>query len=205
MKVTAIKQQIRREGRYSIFVDNEYVLSLSAQGLLDSKLVVGQELDETQIGDLKTAAETDKLYNDCLRYLSIRLRSVWEVEQYLKRKQASPALIESILNTLSNKNLLNDARFAELFVRDRQRLRPSSMSKLRQELILKHIDKEVISAVLNSEEEPMDERAALRAVISKARRQSRYHDDVKLMQYLSRQGFHYGDIKDAIAESNNEG
>jgi len=40
----------------------------------------------------------------------------------------------------------------------------------------------------------------LRELIAKKRQQSRYQDKLKLMQYLSRQGFGYGDIKTVLEE-----
>ena len=44
MKITDIKAQVRRAGRYSIFVDGKYAFSLSDTALLEQKLKLGQEL-----------------------------------------------------------------------------------------------------------------------------------------------------------------
>jgi SOS response regulatory protein OraA/RecX len=38
-------------------------------------------------------------------------------------------------------------------------------------------------------------------VIERKRRQTKYQDDTKLMQYLARQGFGYDDIKSALQNS----
>jgi SOS response regulatory protein OraA/RecX len=40
--------------------------------------------------------------------------------------------------------------------------------------------------------------SALKSTIEKKRRQSKYSDDLKLMQYLARQGYNYDDIKTAL-------
>jgi SOS response regulatory protein OraA/RecX len=45
-----------------------------------------------------------------------------------------------------------------------------------------------------------DEQSAIKTIIEQKRRQARYQDDLKLMQYLARQGFNYGDIKDALKD-----
>jgi SOS response regulatory protein OraA/RecX len=66
------------------------------------------------------------------------------------------------------------------------------------ELRKKHISNEIIEKAIGSE--PEDEQSALQTVIEKARRQTKYHDEQKLMQYLARQGFGYGDIKDALRQ-----
>lgn len=198
MKVTNIKQQIKRAGRYSIFIDGQYSFSLSAASLLDSKLAVGQDLSQQQVKEMEKLSSDDKLYDRVLNYLAIRPRTKWEITTYLQRKGASPALSDTILNKLSNSNLLDDKKFAEAFVSDRRLLRSASRRKLIQELRQKHVADEIIQAAVGNEAE--DEQVALRAVISSKRRQSKYQDNLKLMQYLARQGFNYGDIKAALAE-----
>ena len=196
MKITSIKQQAKRINRYSVFVDDKYVFSLSEIALLDSKLVNGQELTAVKVREFKKLSGEDKLYNQTLRYVAMRLRSRWEIEQYLSRKQASPALIEQILNKLSNISMIDDAKFAEAFVSSRRLLRPAPRRKIIAELRQKHVTGEVIEQVVGNDSS--DEQAALLAVIERKRRQNKYQDDLKLMQYLARQGFGYSDIKSAL-------
>ena len=57
---------------------------------------------------------------------------------------------------------------------------------------------EIIQRVIG--DEASDDTAALRAVIASKRRQAKYQDDLKLMQYLARQGFGYDDIKQALQD-----
>ena len=198
MKITAIKQQAKRADRYSIFVDGKYAFSLSESALLDSKLASGQDLIEGQLREFKQISADDKLHQQTLRYTALRPRSKWEVEFYLSRKQASPSLVESILNKLSNIGLIDDKKFAKAFVHDRRLLRPASRRKLINELRKKHLDDETIQEAVG--DDPQDEQAVLREVIARKRRQSKYHDTNKLMQYLARQGFNYGDIKAVLSE-----
>jgi len=196
MKITSIKQQVKRTDRYSIFVEGKYAFSLSDSALLDAKLAGGQEISKEQLSEYKQLSTDDKLYNLTLRYVAMRPRTKWEVETYLQRKNASPPLVELILNKLSNIDLLNDANFARAFVNDRNLLRPTSRRKIIAELRKKHVSGEVIEAVIG--QEGVDEQAALLSIIERKRRQMRYQDDLKLMQYLARQGFNYDDIKSAL-------
>lgn len=199
MRITAIKQQVKQKDRYSVFVDEKYAFSLSETALLESKLASGDELSAKQVSDFKKLSEDDKLYNQTLRYLALRPRSRWEIEFYLeKKKKASPGLTETILNKLSNIGLIDDEKFAKAFVSDRRLLKPTSRRKLVNELRKKHIANEIIEQAIGSEEE--DEQAALGEVIARKRRQSKYQDNEKLMQYLARQGFSYGDIKEALQQ-----
>ena len=195
MKISGIKQQLKQTDRYSIFVEGKYAFSLSESALLSSGLATGAELTKEQVNDFKRLSNEDKLYNRTLRYVALRPRSRWEVAFYLERKQASPALIEDILNKLSKLKFIDDETFAKTYVADRQLLRPASRRKMILDLKKKRVAEEIIQKVTE-----LDDHDALQAVIERKRRQPKYQDDLKLMQYLARQGFNYQDIKAALAD-----
>lgn len=197
MKITSIRQQVKRGDRYSIFVEGKYSFSLSESALLESKLISGQELTKQQVKEFKQLSNDDKIYNQALRYVAMRPRSRWEIEFYLNvKKKASPALVKSILNKLSNIGLIDDLKLARAYVSDRRLLRPTSRRKLIMELRKKRIADEIIEEAVGSDRG--DEYNALREVIERKRRQTKYQDDLKLMQYLARQGFNYDDIKNEL-------
>ena len=132
-----------------------------------------------------------------LRYVAMRPRSRWEIHFYLERKKlASPALTEIILNKLTKIGLIDDAKLARAMVNDRRLLRPTSRRKMIADLKKKRISDELIEQAVGNEKEY--EIAALQSTISNKRRQTKYQDDVKLMQYLARQGYSYEDIKSAL-------
>ena len=79
---------------------------------------------------------------------------------------------------------------------DRRLFKATSLRRLTQELRQKRISDDIISRVLADDD--TDELAVLRSMVGKKRQLSRYHDDMKLMQYLVRQGFSYDDIKTVL-------
>lgn len=196
MKITSIKQQLKRADRYSVFVEEKYTFSLSADALLASGVAKGDELSAQQVDDFKRLSADDKVYNLVLRYLAIRPRSQWEIEAYLTRKDCPAPLIEQITNKLIRLGLVDDAKFAEAFVHDRRLLRPTSRRKMTIELRKKHIAGDIIETVVGNDQ--ADEGSALATIVARKRKQTRYQDDLKLMQYLARQGFSYTDIKAAL-------
>jgi SOS response regulatory protein OraA/RecX len=64
------------------------------------------------------------------------------------------------------------------------------------ELRKKRIADEIIEEAVGRDEG--DEHNALREIIERKRKQTKYQDDLKLMQYLARQGFNYDDIKSEL-------
>ena len=198
MIVTAIRRQVKRAGRVSIFVDGKYSFGLSDDALLQSKLFVGQELSASELRTLKQAADDDKMLGAALRYVTIRLRSEWEVQTYLARKHCSAPTTENILNKLRSAGLLNDEAFAVAWVASRRQLKPVSRRTILHELQAKHVSRTIIEQVLARDSMATDERGVLRELLAK--KAARYPDKTKLMNYLARHGFQYDDIKQALAE-----
>lgn len=200
MKITAIKQQVKRADRYSVFVDGAYSFSLSEGALLEQQLASGQELDPARLKQLKEASGNDKAYGNALRYAAMRPRSEWELRDYLRRKEVDEPVAHIIIERLQRFGLLDDLAFARAWVANRRLLKATSVRKLRLELKQKHVSEELIDQALS--EDQTDEREALRQLATKKR--GRYPHDTKLMQYLARQGFGYDDIKAVVAELNDE-
>lgn len=195
MKITAIKQQVKRPDRYSVYVDDKFAFGLSESGLIQQRLASGQEIDAEQFNALKDAANTDKAYGNALRYVVMRPRSLWEMRSYLRRKKIDEPIADSIIERLLGLDLLGDEKFAEAWVANRRLLKATSKRRLRQELQQKRVSSSIIDKVLAEDE--ADERSVLAEMVAK--KQARYPDRNKFMQYLARQGFSYDDIKSVLS------
>ncbi|MEO6761386.1 MAG: RecX family transcriptional regulator [Candidatus Saccharimonadales bacterium] len=202
MKITSIKQQERIKGRYSIYLDEKYAFSLSADALLEERLIRGQEINDNELTRYKQLSADDKAYNLTLAYVARRMRSKWELTEYFRRKGYDESLDRHILDKLERIGFVDDKKFAEAWVRNRRMLKPSSKRRLVQELRQKRIDNDIIEQVLAEDE--TDERQVLRELIARKRKQSRYQDDLKLMRYLAGQGFGYDDIKQSMQSGESE-
>jgi regulatory protein len=196
MKITAIKQQVKRADRYSIYIDSKYACSLSERELLNLGLQIKQELSEAEFRALKDNAVLDKAYDRSLDLISRRLRSRWEIEDYLKRKGYIPEVIEQTVEHLAERGYVNDETFARRWVENRRLLKATSKRRLSQELRQKRIADVIVDQVLAEDE--TDELEVLKNLIERKRKQTKYQDDLKLMQYLARQGFAYDLIKQAL-------
>lgn len=194
MKITDIKQQVKRPDRYSIYIDGKFAFGLSENGLLQSGLSLGQEIDAQKRKALEKTAETDKAFGNALRYVAMRQRSEWELATYLRRKQVDEPVAQAIIERLRGLDLLGDKKFAEAWVANRRLLRSVSKRKLQQELKQKRVPDNIIQTVLL--EDSTSDDLVIKDLIVKKRH--RYPDDTKFMQYLARQGFSYDAIKNAL-------
>lgn len=198
MKITQIKQQVKRVDRYSIYLDGKYSFSLGEGEILKLGLHSGQELSEEELSNYRQESDYGKWFDKTLNLLSYRLRSEWELRDYLRRKKAPEEFVDKILNKLSINGYVNDEQFAKRWVENRRYMKATSRRKLAMELKQKRIPSEIVDKVLADDKEQVDEREVLRELVEKKR--ARYPDQTKFMQYLARHGYSYDDIKTVLSE-----
>ncbi len=197
MKITAIKAQVKNSERVSVYVDEKYSFSLSYPQVLDQKIFVGLELTEPRLAELKHASDIGKAYERALMFVMLRPRSVREVQDYARRKKWAPEDAQFVIAKLTAKKYIDDSAFARSWVGSRALGKKTSTRKLTMELKQKGVSDAVIAKTLA--DSGYDELDALRELIAKKRRLTRYaSDDQKLMRYLAGQGFSFDDIKSAL-------
>lgn len=196
--ITDIKQQQRHSGRFSIYLDGQYVFSLDDLALGSSGLRVGQELSGRDVEQWQKRSAEGKAYNAALRFLSYRPRSRHELRDSLLRKEYDPQTVEAVLVRLEGAGMVNDAAFAASWVASRRALQHRSKQVLLMELLQKGVAKDTATAVLQ-EISSDDQLETLVQLAARKSQLGQYKDPQKLIAYLSRQGFRYSEIKQALA------
>jgi len=177
-------------------VDGKYSFSLARDQLAQSGLKTGQAMSPADVERLKDTASFGKLRDLSYKWLGLRLRSEYEIDEYLKRKTADNQLAKRLKEELKLYNYVDDDKFASAWISSRRAVKPASKYRLKRELLQKRVPLEIIDQQLD--QAGLDDIAAARDIIS--RRRARYADERKLMAYLARQGFSYDTIKQALAE-----
>lgn len=213
MKITSISTQAKNPNRVNISVDGKYRFSLDVYQVVDLGIRVGKEYDEAELSALEDESQFGKLYARALEYCLKRPHSAREVRDYLWRKTrdtkyksrtgeikeragVSEAIAERTFNRLVEKGYIDDEKFARWWVENRNVTKGSSSRKLAAELRAKGVDGKIIEMQL--EKSVRSDEDELQKIIAK--KQGRYSDPQKFMQYLARQGFSYDEIKTALSE-----
>lgn len=185
--ITALRFQKRTAERVNVYLDDHYAFAVPA--LVATSLRRGQFLSDADIERLLGQDEEQRAYDQALRFLGHRPRSVAEVRRYLKKREFSEAACAGAIQRLVAADYLDDAAFARFWVADRERFRPRSEMALRHELRLKGVANDIIDEVLRDVD---SQSSAYRAGETQARRLARLDSHSfrqKLGSYLLRRGF----------------
>ncbi|WP_421083434.1 regulatory protein RecX [Rothia nasimurium] len=122
-------------------------------------------------GGKEPESEFTRAKNIVLNQLAASPKSRAMLEKKLVEKDISPEVIEDILARFEAVNLINDAEFAEVFVRTRMNVKKLSRSAIRRELKAKGVEGEEAELALEQRTED-DERADAHELVRKKLRPS---------------------------------
>jgi regulatory protein len=108
----------------------------------------------------RTIDSEPALYDAAVKILSRRAHSVSEMKKALIRRTANEDLIQKVLARLKQNGLIDDARFAKQFARQRTEIRHQGKYRVARELRARgvpdqHIETAVEEAAANSDEAAM--------------------------------------------------
>ncbi|SSC13175.1 Regulatory protein RecX [Mesotoga infera] len=133
---------------------------------------------------------------DALRYLKFRLRSAREIQEYLTRRQYDQSEIAETMKKLVEQGLINDERFAAIYISDGLNVHYKGPFRLKMELLELGVAEETIEEAMNREIKECD----LKEIIKRAIGNARAEDAEKLRRKLFRRGFPIGSIDEVLRE-----
>ncbi len=139
----------------------------------------------------------------CLRLLTARARTRSELEAQLAKREYPEDVSAAVLDRLTKAGLIDDADFAEQWVRSRRAHAGKGKRALAAELRTKGVDDQIIASALADIDADAERERAEQLVQSKLRRETLADgDDLKLMRrlvgMLARRGYSQGMAADVV-------
>lgn len=109
----------KSNGNYEVVFDNNLVLELDEEVIINYRLLYLDEISDQLIEEIKFANNKYRAYNLSIKYISRRLRSIYEMNKYLQKKDFSEEEVEFAISKLIKEGYLNDEKFVKAFINDR--------------------------------------------------------------------------------------
>ena len=225
--ITKLSSTKRRDA-VNLYIEGQYIAAITVDTVLAFNLSKSKTITNHQLNELIIYSTNQKLLQQAVNYISIRIRSQFEINLYLKQiiyklsqsskiselanhiiQSNSQNLINQTIKKLEENNYIDDYQFARQWVESRLRSKPRGAQLLKLELKNKGIASEIIQQVL---QETLTENNDLNnqmidQVIQKALKSLRYKnlapEKLKqiLIQRIISKGFSYKNAKNKIDES----
>jgi len=206
--ITRVEQQKRRKTRLNIYLDDEFFHSVSDTVWVAAGLRVGQELQQDVWEDLLEQHESRAAMDHALYLLGIRMYSRSELEKKLREKGFEDAAIAPTLEKLMGYGYVDDARMAQMMVREAQNYKGQGPNALKQAMRKKGMDAQTVARALE-DYATEDEEALIRAQLPALQRRYAREEDPrkqkqKICAALQRKGFSWDAIRTAMGQSETE-
>lgn len=203
--ITSIAVQKRNKERYSIFVDDEFLIGVMESVLLKFNLSKGVEMTPSLFYKLQREEGRSAIKSYFLNLLGRRDHARKELQTKALRKEYSHEMIENVLDELSSKGFIDDARFAEKFAADKNRLNNWGPAKIRAHLSKKGIPADIIRKSIDKTFANQDLREVfLHLVLKHKRRFLREENPLKrkkkIFDHLCRKGYRPASIHKYLDE-----
>jgi regulatory protein len=197
-KITSIKPQ-KKKGRFNIFIDGVFAFGIDEINLAANRLVVGKEISPEEKSRLEKESAIGKLFESVLRFLSFRPRSETEVRRFLTKKEADPEEQQQVVSHAKALGFLDDQKFAEWWVTQRQTFRPKGIRAVKHELQQKGIDRLILNSLETSPETEISQgKRLMEKKLPQWRHLPPRDRRKKALEYLLRRGFSWEAAKTAV-------
>jgi regulatory protein len=143
------KYEKKGNGNYKIYFDNNTNVTINEDIILKHKLLYKKEIDEFYLEEIVKENNNYDIYNKCINYIGVRLRSTYEIREYMERKNVDSNLIEEVIEKLTKNKLLDDDAFTKAFVNDKFNFTTMGPFRIKNELEHHQIDSGIINKYIS--------------------------------------------------------
>ena len=145
------KYESINNGQYKIYLSDGTILKINSDVIINNNLLYKKEIDNTLLNKILKENDNANIYNKCVKYISVRLRSKKEIIDYLKKLNIDNTA--DIIDKLIKNNLINDEVFTKAFIKDKINFTSYGPYRIRQELNKYNIDNEIIDKYIKDIDE----------------------------------------------------
>lgn len=145
------KYESINNGQYKIYLSDGTILKINSDVIINNNLLYKKEIDNTLLNKILKENDNANIYNKCVKYISVRLRSKKEIIDYLKKLNIDNTA--DIVDKLTKNNLINDEVFTKAFIKDKINFTSYGPYRIRQELNKYNIDNEIIDKYIKDIDE----------------------------------------------------
>lgn len=201
MELTAAEP--RRKRLVQLFLDGEPAVKIDLETYLRSGLRPGDELDDERLHQLILDSQEHRAKEKALYLLEHRAHSKKELTDKIVRSGADRDVAKAAADRMEELGLVNDEAYARALTAKLFSQKGWGKMRVRQELRLKGIDRELIDALLEEFDDEDRERETARQMLQ--RKYPGWDEDEKIrrraMVGLQRLGYTYDTIRSVLRDT----
>jgi regulatory protein len=164
-KITCIEVQKRNKDRVNVYVDDQFLVGVSAYAAAKHKLQVDQEVDPAKLESVLFEDELEKAKGYITNYLMNKTQHI--LIEKLTKKGFDEAVVQKALEWAKNYKFVDDEDYARKFAKDGSNLKKNGKRMIAQKLKQKGVEQTSIDKALSAISESDELASAAKALKSK--------------------------------------
>lgn len=185
--------------KFKIYLDGKFAFVLYKGELSRYGIGKDEEIPADVVQKIKTEVVLKRAKLRAMHLLEDMDRTEAALREKLRQGLYTQDMIDKAVDYVKSFGYLDDARYAENFVRSRQNSK--SRKEIQAALLQKGVPSELVGRALEVCYEDCGEEAAIRSILRKKRFDSGASDDrekQRIYAYLARKGFRYDAVRQVI-------
>lgn len=194
-EITDVTNQKKSTDRVNVFVNGSYFGSVFIDICLKYGIKKGAIFTESKLNEIFLESDKQIALNKTAKYISSKLKTQKEVEEYLTKKEYSKVVVNYVIEKLKEYKYLDDESYVNSYVNTYKN--KYGLIKLKNNLMVKGIDKDILEEYFKDYETNLDNLLEVAKKYLK-NKEINYDNLTKLYRYLASRGYNYDDINSVI-------
>ena len=138
------KYEKKGNNNYLVYLNDGRKIKINEDIILKHKLLYKKKIDEFLLDEIIKDNNDYDIYNKCVKYIGVRLRSKYEIIEFMRRKGIREELLNETIDRLVKNKLIDDEAFAKAFINDKYKFTTMGPYRIIQELEKQHINDDII-------------------------------------------------------------
>lgn len=138
------KYEYTKKNTYNIYLSNGEVITLNEKVITNNELLLKKEIDNSLYDKLMYENSICEAEEKAIKYISIRLRSIKEIKDYLVKNNYPKEVIDMAVDNLIKNKYLDDNIFTNAYIKDKLNFTTKGDYKIKMELINLGIEQSII-------------------------------------------------------------
>lgn len=200
MIITSIELNKDIKSMAKVYVDDSISFCLPQKRIKALDLYVDKNITPETLEFILTYEVLDAAKCSAVKYLSLKLRTSYEINQKLSELGYDEEIINKVIENLQEINYIDDYQYTIKYITEKIKLQPKSKKMLSMELSYKGISDDIIDQAF--EEIDLDEEGIAYKLIEKKFSKATSFDEKtiqKMRNFLGNRGFSYQQMSKAIS------
>ena len=186
------KYELDKKNKYNVYLSNGEVITLDERVITENELLLKKNIDKELYDKVIRENRIYELMDIAIKYISVRLRSIKEIKDYLKKKEAEEDQINIAIDKLIKLGYLDDNKFTKAFIKDKLSFTSMGDYKIKIELERLGIPYDIIEEHISNIDENLLEEKMKKQIEKDIRTNKKYSGTIlknKIYNHLVSAGF----------------